>query len=52
MVLSPMTSCHRTPTKKNYRPKRSDKFNGPEGSLFDIAGRAWIGAAAVKQVAE
>ena len=29
----------------NYRPKRSDKFKGPEGSLFDIADHPWIGAA-------
>ncbi len=28
----------------NYRPKRSDKFKGPEGSLFDIADHPWIGA--------
>jgi len=32
----------------NYRPKRSDKFKGPEGSLFDIADHPWIGAAPVK----
>jgi glyoxylase I family protein len=38
--------------EKNYRPKRSDKFKGPEGSLFDIADHAWIGAAPVKQAAE
>lgn len=31
----------------NYRPKRSDKFKGPEGTLFDIADHAWIGAAPV-----
>jgi lactoylglutathione lyase len=29
---------------KNYRPKRSDKFKGPENALFDIADHAWIGA--------
>jgi len=28
----------------NYRPKRSDKFKGPEHSLFDIADHPWIGA--------
>jgi catechol 2,3-dioxygenase-like lactoylglutathione lyase family enzyme len=28
----------------NYRPKRSDKFKGPENSLFDIADHPWIGA--------
>ncbi len=38
--------------EKYYRPKRSDKFKGPEGSLFDIADHAWIGAAQVKQAAE
>ena len=38
--------------EKNYRPRRSDKFKGPEGSLFDIADHAWIGAAPVKQAAE
>jgi catechol 2,3-dioxygenase-like lactoylglutathione lyase family enzyme len=38
--------------EKNYRPKRSDKFKGPEGTLFDIADHAWIGAAPVKQAAE
>lgn len=31
--------------KTNYRPKRSDKFKGPENSLFDIADHPWIGAA-------
>lgn len=31
-----------------YRPKRSDKFKGPENCLFDIADHAWIGAAPVK----
>jgi len=36
----------------NYRPKRSDKFKGPEGSLFDIADHAWIGAAPVRRAAE
>ena len=30
--------------KTNYRPKRSDKFKGPENSLFDIADHPWIGA--------
>jgi len=34
--------------KTNYRPKRSDKFKGPENSLFDIADHPWIGAAPVK----
>jgi catechol 2,3-dioxygenase-like lactoylglutathione lyase family enzyme len=38
--------------KTNYRPKRSDKFKGPENSLFDIADHPWIGASASKQVAE
>jgi catechol 2,3-dioxygenase-like lactoylglutathione lyase family enzyme len=38
--------------EQNYRPKRSDKFKGPEGSLFDIADHPWIGAAPVKQAAE
>jgi catechol 2,3-dioxygenase-like lactoylglutathione lyase family enzyme len=38
--------------EQNYRPKRSDKFKGPEGSLFDIADYPWIGAAPVKQAAE
>ncbi len=28
----------------NYRAKRSDKFKGPEGCLFDIADEPWIGA--------
>lgn len=32
----------------NYRPKRSDKFKGPENSLFDIADHPWIGAGPVK----
>ena len=31
-------------TEKNYRSKRSDKFKGPENSLFDIADEPWIGA--------
>lgn len=31
-------------TEVNYRPKRSDKFKGPENSLFDIADHPWIGA--------
>ena len=30
---------------KNYRPKRSDKFKGPENALFDIADHPWIGTA-------
>lgn len=38
--------------KTNYRPKRSDKFKGPENSLFDIADHPWIGAADSKQAAE
>ena len=36
----------------NYRPRRSDKFKGPEGNLFDINDKPWIGAAPVKQAAE
>ena len=28
---------------QNYRPKRSDKFRGPENALFDIANHPWIG---------
>ncbi len=32
----------------NYRPKRSDKFKGPENCLFDIADHPWIGAQPVK----
>jgi catechol 2,3-dioxygenase-like lactoylglutathione lyase family enzyme len=36
----------------NYRPKRSDKFKGPEGVLFDINDKPWIGAAPLKQAAE
>ena|SRR5258708_15272225 len=36
----------------NYRPKRSDKFKGSEGSLFYIADHPWIGPAMVKQAAE
>lgn len=31
-------------TEVNYRPKRSDKFKGPENSLFDIADHPWVGA--------
>ena len=27
----------------NYRPKRSDKFKGPENALFDIADHPWAG---------
>lgn len=38
--------------KTNYRPKRSDKFKGPENSLFDIADHPWIGAASSKEAAE
>jgi glyoxylase I family protein len=38
--------------EQNYRPKRSDKFKGPEGSLFDIADHPWIGAAPAKHAAE
>jgi methylmalonyl-CoA/ethylmalonyl-CoA epimerase len=36
----------------NYRPRRSDKFKGPEGNLFDINDKPWVGAAPVKQAAE
>jgi catechol 2,3-dioxygenase-like lactoylglutathione lyase family enzyme len=36
----------------NYRPRRSDKFKGPEGNLFDINDKPWIGAAPVKLAAE
>lgn len=32
----------------NYRPKRSDKFKGPENCLFDIADHPWIGAGVAK----
>ena len=35
-----------------YRPKRSDKFKGPENCLFDIADHAWIGTGPVKQTAK
>ena len=35
--------------EKNYRPKRSDKFKGPENALFDIADHPWIGTAPVKK---
>jgi len=38
--------------KTNYRPKRSDKFKGPENSLFDIADHPWIGASPSKQAAD
>jgi hypothetical protein len=38
--------------EKNYRPKRSDKFKGPENALFDIADHLWIGAGPVKQGAK
>ena len=34
---------------KNYRPKRSDKFKGPENALFDIADHPWIGTAPLKK---
>ncbi|MES2563885.1 MAG: hypothetical protein V4637_14305, partial [Pseudomonadota bacterium] len=34
--------------EKNYRPKRSDKFKGPENCLFDIADHPWIGATPMK----
>lgn len=37
---------------QNYRPKRSDKFKGPENALFDIADHPWIGAGPVKQGAK
>ena len=30
---------------RNYWPKRSDKFRGPENALFDIADHPWVGAA-------
>ena len=33
---------------QNYRPKRSDKFRGPENALFDIADHPWIGASVEK----
>jgi len=36
----------------NYRKKRSDKFHGPEGILFDIADEPWIGTGPVKLAAE
>jgi hypothetical protein len=36
----------------NYRPRRSDKFKGPEGNLFDINDEPWIGAVPVKLAAE
>lgn len=35
--------------KTYYRPKRSDKFKGPENSLFDIADHPWIGAGESKE---
>ena len=36
-----------------YRPKRSDKFKGPENALFDIADHPWIGTTApVKETAK
>ncbi len=38
--------------KTYYRPKRSDKFKGPENSLFDIADHPWIGAGQPKQAAD
>ena len=34
---------------KNYRPKRSDQFKGPENALFDIADHPSIGAAPAKE---
>ena len=34
--------------KTYYRPKRSDKFKGPENCLFDIADHPWIGTTAPK----
>ena len=40
------------PNEVNYRPKRSDKFKGPEGVLFDINDQPWVGAAPLKQAAE
>lgn len=36
----------------NYRKKRSDKFHGPEGILFDIADEPWVGAQPLKVAAE
>ena len=33
----------------NYRPKRSDKFKGPENCLFDIADHPWIGTGTMKE---
>jgi catechol 2,3-dioxygenase-like lactoylglutathione lyase family enzyme len=36
----------------NYRKKRSDKFHGPEGILFDIADEPWIGTQPMKAAAE
>lgn len=38
--------------KTYYHPKRSDKFKGPENSLFDIADHPWIGAAEPEQAAD
>ncbi len=38
--------------KTYYRPKRSDKFKGPENSLFDIADHPWIGAGKAEQTAD
>jgi catechol 2,3-dioxygenase-like lactoylglutathione lyase family enzyme len=40
------------PNEVNYRPKRSDKFKGPDGVLFDINDKPWLGAAPLKQAAE
>ena len=40
------------PNEVNYRPKRSDKFKGPEGVLFDINDKPWLGAAPLKHAAE
>lgn len=42
----PYTELPEDPKEKQtyYRAKRSDKFKGPENSLFDIADEPWIGA--------
>ena len=47
----PYSELPEDPNETNYRPKRSDKFKGPENSLFDIADHPWIGAGPVKQSA-
>lgn len=39
-------------TEVNYRPRRSDKFKGPEGNLFDINDKTWAGAAPLVRAAE